>query len=319
MSVVADILIALVALPAIAAAGLALVTRASVQRAERLAPADGQFCDVPGARIHYTDRGRGPVIVLIHGLGGQLRNFAPPLVEYLARTHRVVALDRPGSGYSTVTGPYPDLNGQAAMVASLIEQLELGPVVLVGHSLGGALSLALVEARPDLVTSLALIAPLTQQRREAPSAFRILTIRSPFLRKLVGWLVVGPAGRMAGSARRSPVFAPDPIPEDFESLGGGALLYRPGTFDAASRDMQAVPGALAAIEAGYSAIDRPVSVLFGQGDRILEPALHGAAFVTQVPGARLTLVEGGHMLPFTHPVATAEWIEGVLTQAKMRP
>jgi len=299
----------------LAAAGLALVTRFAIGRAERLAPPQGQFREVPGGRLHYTDQGRGSAIVLIHGLGGNLRNFAPELVDYLARGHRVIALDRPGAGYSTATGAIPALPGQAAMIATLIEALDLGPVTLVGHSLGGALSLALVEARPDLVARLALIAPLTQVIEEVPPQFRTLMITSPLLRRIVAWLVIGPAGLLAGRAKQMPAFAPDLVPPTFEGHGGGALLFRPDTFDAASQDAQSVREVLPSIVAGYAAIAKPVDVLFGKGDQLLAPALHGEAFVTRIADARCTLVEGGHMLPYVHPLTTAQWIESVLQGA----
>lgn len=314
MTILTDGLLGLAGATSIAAAGLVAFTAASARRAERLVPPDGKFLDVPGGRLHYTDQGSGRAILLIHGLGGQLRNFARPLVGRLAHSYRVIALDRPGCGYSTVSGAYPDLHGQAAMVASLIETLDLGPVVLAGHSLGGALSLALVQARPDLVSSLALLAPLTQHLPDAPTAFRVLTIRSAFVRRLIGWTVVAPFGRMAGRQRRGPVFAPDPVPEDFESNGGGALLYRPRGFDAASRDLQAIPHVLPDLSARYPMIERPVSVLFGRGDRILDPKLHGEAFVAQVPGARIALTHGGHMLPYTHPISTADWIDAMASR-----
>jgi pimeloyl-ACP methyl ester carboxylesterase len=179
--------------------------------------------------------------------------------------------------------------------------------------LGGALSLAVVEARPDLVASLALVAPLTQMVNEVPAQFRILMIRSAMLRRIIAWLVIGPVGTLAGRARQSPVFAPDPVPATFAGAGGGALLFRPDTFDAASRDAQAVPEVLPAIVAGYAAIACPVAVLFGKGDQILAPALHGAAFATQVRGATCHITDGGHMLPFTHPDATAQWIESTVS------
>jgi pimeloyl-ACP methyl ester carboxylesterase len=311
--IVIDILVVLLAL----AGTLALLTRVAVQRAERLAPPLGRFRDVAGGRIHYTDQGSGHAIVLIHGLGGNLRNFAPELVAQLARSHRVIALDRPGSGYSTATGALPDLHGQAAMVAALIEALDLGPVTLVGHSLGGALSLALVEARPDLVASLALVAPLTQVITEVPAQFRTLMITLPLLRAVFAWTVIGPAGLLAGRATELPAFAPDRVPASFEGLGGGALLFRPRTFDAASCDAQGLPAVFPALVAGYRAIARPVAVLFGKGDQILAPALHGELFATQVAGARCDLVEGGHMLPFVHPLVTAQWIESVV--ARLEP
>jgi pimeloyl-ACP methyl ester carboxylesterase len=293
------------------AGALALITLMTTRRAERLAPPLGQFREVPGGRIHYTDRGSGSALVLIHGLGGNLRNFAPALIDHLAQTHRVIALDRPGSGYSTASGAVPDLRGQAAMVAALIEALDAGPVTLVGHSLGGALSLALVEMRPDLVAGLALVAPLTQVITEVPPQFRSLLIASRGLRMIFAWLVIGPAGLLAGRVRQMPAFAPDAVPADFESLGGGGLLFRPRTFDAASCDAQSVRDVLPAIVAAYPAIARPVAVLFGRGDQILDPALHGETFITQIAGARCTLVDGGHMLPFAHPVTTAQWIAAI--------
>lgn len=301
--------------------GIALVgfTVATTRRAERLVPPDGTMLDVPGGRLHYTDEGSGPTIVLIHGLGGQLRNFARPLVERLALSNRVIAIDRPGSGYSTVSGVYPDLRGQASMVASLIEALGAGRVVLVGHSLGGALSLALAMDRPDLVRGLALVAPLTVLQTDAPPAFRILTIRSAALRALISWTLVAPFGRMGGRDRRKPVFAPDQVPDDFESRGGGALVYRPRGFDAASRDLLDLPGSLPGIAARYHSIKPPVSVLFGRGDRILDPNRNGKAFVAQMPGATLSLVDGGHMLPFTRPIETAVWIETVASQSTQSP
>ncbi len=291
---------------------LMLVTRFAMQRAEQLAPPLGQFRDVPGGRLHFTDQGSGRAVVLIHGLAGNLRNFAPELVTQLARNHRVIAVDRPGAGYSTVTGAIPDLHGQAAMVAALIEGLDLGPVTLAGHSLGGALSLALVKARPDLVASLALIAPLTQPITDVPPQFRTLMITSPWARKIVAWLLIGPAGLLAGRARQLPAFAPDAVPANFESLGGGALLFRPANFDSASQDAQAVPVVLPALAETYGAIACPTHVLFGRGDQILSPALHGELFVTQVAGARCDLVEGGHMLPSVHGAMTAQWIETVI-------
>lgn len=316
MSAAAIILLVLLGLVAATVAGLVLFTAASARRAERLVPADGRFLDVPGGRIHYTDQGAGPAVVLIHGLGGQLRNFARPLVERLAESHRVIAVDRPGSGYSLARGAYPSLRAQAGMIAALIEELGIGPVILGGHSLGGALSLALVLERPDLVSSLALMAPLTQHLGDAPSAFRILTIRSALVRWMIGWTIVAPFGRYAGKTRRGPVFAPDDIPDDFESRGGGALLYRPRGFDAASRDLQGVPESLPAMMLRYPTIRKPVWVLFARGDRVLDPALHGETFAAQVPGTRLTLAEGGHMFPFTRPVSTAEWIETVSASAR---
>jgi pimeloyl-ACP methyl ester carboxylesterase len=287
---------------------LAFITWLASRRAEANAPPLGRWHDVAGARLHYTDQGQGRTVVLIHGLGGNLRNFAPELVAHLAQGHRVIAVDRPGAGYSAITGPHPDIPQQARMIADLITALDCGPVVLAGHSLGGALSLALVQARPDLVAGLTLLAPLTQPITDVPAQFRALMIRSAGMRALFAWVFMGLGGLLAGMARQMPAFAPDPVPAHFSGQGGGALLFRPATFDAASLDAQGVPDLMPDLVAGYGAIARPVHVLFGRGDQILPPHVHADTLVTQVPGARLTMVDGGHMLPYVHADLTARWI-----------
>jgi pimeloyl-ACP methyl ester carboxylesterase len=60
----------------------------------------------------------------------------------------------------------------------------------------------------------------------------------------------------------------------------------------------------------------PVSVLYGRGDRILSPTEQGQALVAKLPGAKLTLMDGGHMLPVTAPEACAVFIRSVAEQVQ---
>ena len=83
--------------------GLVLFTWRTVRRVEAAVPPVGRFIDLPGARLHVVERGQGPALLLVHGLAGQLRHFTYDIVERLAINHRVVAVDRPGSGYSIRT------------------------------------------------------------------------------------------------------------------------------------------------------------------------------------------------------------------------
>ena len=77
-----------------------VATRRIAADAERMVPPSGKFVTVDGDRIHYVEAGEGPPILFIHGLGGQLHHFRHPLFDALDG-YRLVALDRPGSGYST--------------------------------------------------------------------------------------------------------------------------------------------------------------------------------------------------------------------------
>jgi pimeloyl-ACP methyl ester carboxylesterase len=67
------------------------------------------------------------------------------------------------------------------------------------------------------------------------------------------------------------------------------------------------------LQARYHELQLPVHVLFGRADRILDWKANGQALVDKVPGAELRLIDGGHMLPVTHPEATAQFIRAVYT------
>src|SRR5258708_28360810 len=225
--------------------GLALFTALTARRAEALAPPTGRFIEVDGARLHYLDRGTGPAVVLVHGLGGNLRNFNG-LVDKVAATCRVVAVDRPGSGYSTmVSGEHPTLRAQATIIVRFIQKLGLERPLLVGHSLGGALSLALALDYPDSVRALVLISTLSQLERAPPEIFKSLDIRSPTLRWLIAWTLMAPLGKLAHQATLKAVFAPELVPKTSDADSGRALGLPPDSLHAASKDMVSVSDALA--------------------------------------------------------------------------
>ncbi|MGP7795791.1 alpha/beta fold hydrolase [Sphingomonas sp. CLY1604] len=297
------------ALTAAGGLGLSFYADRIAREAERLVPQDGRHMQVPGARLHYVDRGSGPAIVMIHGLGGQLRNFSYGMLDILSADHRVILVDRPGSGYSTADDDgEPSIAEQGAMIGRLIETLGLDRPLLVGHSLGGALSLSLALERPDLVRGLALIAPLTQSQDEVPEAFRALTAIPPSLRRLVAQTIGTPLTRLTRERSLQAVFAPELPPADFATRGGGALAQRPSAIAAAAADLAAAGAEIGGIAARYADLAVPVAILFGRDDAILAPALHGHRSANEIPGARIEVIEGGHMIPVTAPAATARFV-----------
>lgn len=292
-------------------AGLAISSRWQGRRAERLVPADGRFVEVDGARLHYTDQGSGPPMVMVHGLGGQLRNFSYALAELVAREHRVVLIDRPRSGYSTVpTGAEPGVVEQAALIAAGIAALGLERPLFVGHSLGGALGLALALNHPGTVRGLALIAPLTQPQPAPPAAFKGLVAGagSKAARWALANTVAVPLGRLTGPATLKQVFAPEEPPADFARAGGGALALRPGNIAAAMFELGHVSDEMTALAPRYAGLALPVSILFGRDDHILDWRRDGQRTAAALPRAKLEAVPGGHMLPVTQPDLTAGFI-----------
>jgi len=302
------------ALPVFLAAALiafALFTRWTARRIEEALPPQGRFVEVSGVRFHVHEQGSGPALLLIHGLAGQMRHYTYGVAGRLARHYRVVTVDRPGSGYSERDSAMPaDLSAQAKATAALIDKLQLGRTFVVGHSLGGAVALALALEHPQHVAGLALVAPLTHlpEGGKPPAAFRALTIATPWLRTLFAWTLAVPASIAGRRAVLEQVFGPEPVPHDFATRGGGLLALRPSHFIAASVDLQAVPARLPALVERYAELKVPVDILYGRKDRILDWQTHGESLAGKVKGARLTLVDGGHMLPVTNAELTAHFI-----------
>jgi pimeloyl-ACP methyl ester carboxylesterase len=304
------LLFAVIALVAVSLGGLVIFTAVTAHRVEAALPPRGQFIKIAGAQIHYLDKGSGPAIVILHGLGGQMGNFTYALLERLTDEFRVILIDRPGSGYSTrAPGATGRLTEQAATVAEFIRRLGLERTLLVGHSLGGAIALGVALDHPEVISGLALIAPLTHVPKNVPAPFRALDIKSNFLRWLVAWTVATPVGIRRGRSILDAIFSPEPAPADFPTRAGGILGLRPRSFYNTSNDMRAVNLDLRAMVGRYSSLRVPVRILYGTSDHVLSHQVHGEAMKSKSSMVSVKLVAGGHMLPITSPDLTANFIK----------
>lgn len=298
-----------------AAAGALFFTARTARKAEALVPRDGRMIDVEGQQLHVAEAGEGPPLLLIHGLGGNLRNFGPELIADLARDYRVIRVDRPGSGYSPRKAGTPaDLRTQAKLIVGLIDTLGLQRPWLVGHSLGGALALTIAVLHPDRVGGLLLIAPASQPVMPADlsKAFKALMV-PPAIRTAIAHSIAVPMSILNSKVVLGEVFRPEAVPADFAIAGGGVLGLRPSTFIGASADLAEALTNMTEVVAGYGQLSVPTHILYARGDAILDYRLHGERTAAEIPGARLTLVEGGHMLPFTQARATARWIREAIS------
>lgn len=295
--------------------GAAPYTRITTKRIEREVPADGTFIEVPGARVHYVDRGAGPPIVLLHGLGAQLRNFSYGVADALAADFRVILVDRPGSGHSTPTGDQPGILPQAAIVAAFIDQLGLDRPLLVGHSLAGAIALGVATHHPDAVCGLALLAPMTQPPHSLPAPVATAITGARVGRTLFANLLGTPLSRATYGLRWHSIFAPDDVPDDFATRGGGALGDRPVSVNAALVELASADADLIAIADRYGSVKLPIALLYGREDQVVDPAIDGERAVAAITSATLEMTDGGHMLPVAHPQAAAAFIRKVAGRA----
>jgi len=308
-----SILVALVVILAAAILGLVFFTARTARKVEAALPPRGKFMEIDGERIHYVDRGgAGPALVMIHGLAGNLMHFTYALADQLASDFRVIMVDRPGCGYSErPEGAPADLTAQAATLAKFMRKLGLKRPLVVGHSLGGALSLAIALDHPDCAGALALIAPLTHVPDQVPDVFKGLIIRSPTLRKVIAWTLATPLGILRGETALKEVFGPEPAPADFPIRAGGLLGLRPRAFCSASSDAVLAEYVLPNYVARYASLALPFGMLFAKGDRLLDYRAQGEAMKAACPALDLELMEGGHMLPMTAPDRCAALIRRV--------
>jgi pimeloyl-ACP methyl ester carboxylesterase len=110
--------------------------------------------------IAYIDQGTGPeTLLLVHGLAANAGFWRYNIPE-LARHYRVIAVDLPGFGKSSKATSYPySMSFYAATLARLIAELDLGPVTVVGHSMGGQVAMTMALRHPETVRRLVLAAP----------------------------------------------------------------------------------------------------------------------------------------------------------------
>jgi pimeloyl-ACP methyl ester carboxylesterase len=161
---------------------------------------------------------------------------------------------------------------------------------------------------PEHVGGLALLAPVTQRPDHIPPPFDRLLIASPLLRRLVAWTLATPMSLRSSGRTLALLFGPEPVPRDFAVRGGGMLTLRPSAFIGASTDLVETQGEPVETPR-YEDLTVPVGILFGAGDRILDPLAHGKGFVEKVRGAELELIEGGgHMIPVTAADRVAAFI-----------
>jgi pimeloyl-ACP methyl ester carboxylesterase len=290
--------------------------------AERKKPPIGAFIDCDGVRLHYIQRGdaAAPCVVLFHGNGTMIQDLIlSGLVDRLAQEHRVVCFDRPGFGYShrprtrvwTATT-------QAALFAKALDQLGVRDPVVLGHSWGTLVAIALALRNDYAVTGLVLA-----------SGNYFPTFRMDF------WLMSGPALPLLGDLMRytiSPIiswammpklirtlFAPRPVPPDFKNEFPISLSLRPKQLRAAAEESAFLLPATAQLPLQYQRIRCPVRIMHGKGDRLIEPdqsrRLHEA-----LPRSELHLVEDvGHMVTYADPSGMVDAVAALAHTAPTGP
>jgi pimeloyl-ACP methyl ester carboxylesterase len=290
------------ALVLLAMALLPLAHVAYTRWVRRRFPQGGTSFVHDGTRLHYLSRGQGPAVVLVHGANGTLSDFPPELIDELASDHTVLALDRPGHGWSdSHTGPLGMHENAAAVLALLRAQGARG-ATLVGHSYGAAVALRAALEAPEWVSHVVAVAPCTAiDRRNARYA------NAPFVGDRLGLALFHFAALPLlpfGLPLRAQAWHPERAPRGWGA--SRAFAYVPSQMHASARNFRALRAEVAWLEEHLPRLTARLTVLAGASDRVTPPGRHVEWLRTAVPGARIEVMPGvGHWLPRLRPEAVA--------------
>jgi pimeloyl-ACP methyl ester carboxylesterase len=261
--------------------------------------------------IHYRDEGSGPPIVLVHGLLVNGRVWER-LVPLLSPSHRVVVPDLPLGSHRESMNPTADLSptGLAALIAELLERLDLQDLTLVGNDTGGALCQLVVAGHPRRIARLVLV-NCDAFEHFPPRPFKGLVA---FLARVPGALAMLAAGaRFAVIRRGSMSLAPltvDPLPDELLKEWVSPLRARP-----IRRDLLRV---LRGIDPRYTldaaqrlpGFTRPVLIAWGTRDRFF-PLSDGERLAALFDDARLERIDGARtFVQLDAPERLASLIQG---------
>ena len=276
--------------------------RAKTREAEQDHPPQGKFVEVDGVRLHYLERGSGPVLVLLHGNGVYTEDFVTSgLLDLAAEHYRVIAFDRPGFGYSdrprtTIWTP----DRQAALLHRALEKIGVESSIVLGHSWGTMVALAIGLQQPGVVRGLVLLSGYYY-----PSARLDAVAISPPAIPLIGDVMrhtVSPLfSRLMWPGLTRKVFAPRRVDQRFDRFPVWMAL-RPGQLRASAAESALMVPAALSLSKRYAELKVPVVIVAGTQDKIVDCGHNSERLHERLPDSRLELAPGvGHMTHYAHP------------------
>jgi len=275
----------------------------------------GAFVVVDGLLMHYLERpGHGVPVLLVHGLPGTAEDWNA--VTALLPGRRTIAVDRPGFGYSG--GGYVPFDRQLSTLAALMSRLGIARAVIAGHSYGGTLALGFAERYPSRVAGLALVDAAGGGMKIGFSnklqAHLVQVMQAPVIRQVANATFGQLMLTFTASSGDDRAFSPQRVdPAHRHRLL--AINMTHGNLEAFAGEQLAATGVIRQIGAGMGAIHTPAIVLQGDRDKLVDPRF-GRRIAATLPGAKLHLLHGGHMQPYTHPFAVAAAISELAHRAE---
>jgi len=275
------------------------------------------FVEVDGRRTRVRLDGApdNPPVLLLHGIGRSMEDWAPQY-ELLARSHRVIAVDVPGFGFSDRPREAITLPGFARGVAAAVDAVgEARPLHIVGNSLGGAIAVQLLALQPERVASLVLVNSAGFGREVTP-LLRMLAV------PVIGALSTRRTTRMSARMFERTIYADRSVAtkeriDHALAVGqqphAGAVLRETAVELGTTRGVK--PEWRRQLAGAVAPHRRPTLVMWGDRDRVL-PAHHLAEARRVFPHAETHLfADIGHMPQIECPKEFADLVVPFLAGA----
>ena len=295
-------------------------------------PPVGSFVEVTGGKVHYLREGTGPELILLHGAGGNLRDYTFDLVDLLKDRYTVTAFDRPGHGYTDrvpgiETGAFAtdgdSPQAQALMLREAAFKLGITDPIVAGHSYGGIVALAWAVEGLDV-----------DSRQNAKAVVSFAGVAMPWPGGLGAYYTVN--GSALGGGLVVPIlsalvpngtidkvvdatFAPNPAPAGYAQHLGGQLVMRPANFRANVRQVKTLYPNVVALSKRYPELTLPIEILHGREDKTVPITIHAREIAKIVPSVTVTELAGvGHVPHHVDTAAAIAVIDAAAHRAGLR-
>jgi len=271
--------------------------------------------EVDGIELAYAQVGTGPSIVYIHGALTTLEEGLIGLAPTLGPDFQITAFDRPGHGDSGRDAGTGRAWRQAELIQAACAQLKLDRPVIIGHSFGGAVAMALAMGFPESTSGVVLIAPIAfpEPRLE------IMMFGARAVPVTGDWvsLMAAPTDAVALPALQNAMFLPQAMTPAFRDGFPFALASGREQLQSDGQDALAMIESLSRSASKYASCQVPVHVVQGDQDLVVNPMLHGRPLAAVLPRGQFTNMPGmGHMAHHFAPEVVAAAIKAVRRPAE---
>lgn len=311
---------AVIGMTALTLAAAAAANAYQTRRAERRNPPVGRFVDVDGVRLHYLEKGDGPPVVLLHGNIVSAQDFVySGLFDRLAARYRVIAIERPGFGYSErPRGTAWTPRAQADLLSRAFDVLGAEQPLVLGHSWGALVAAALALDHPEAVRGLVLLGGYYY-----PTARADVVLTGPPALPVVGDLFCHTVSPLVGAALMpvfiKGMFTPQQVPARFSRSFSTGMALRPSQLQAMSRDGAMMAAAASGLQHRYGELRMPLAIIAGAGDKVADIDRQSKRLHEEVRHSSLRLIQdAGHMVHYAVPDEVAAAVDEVAARTGHR-